>query len=187
LQQGLKVVRLKQGDPYIFGRGGEEFEYFKQMGDYEINVLPGLSSALSSTVLANIPATQRDVADQVLILTGTGRKGVLPEYPEYVPTRTTVFLMALHRAEVLQNELINNKKWDPSVPVAIVERASCVDQRVVRTKLKDLSEVVKIIGSRPPGLIIMGNSVDFLNGSLKEGQLYDIVEGFEDIDVSKFI
>jgi len=54
-------------------------------------------------------------------------------------------------------------------------------------EVKDLSEVVKIIGSRPPGLIIMGNSVDFLNGSLKEGQLYDIVEGFEDIDVSKFI
>ncbi|KAL6937395.1 hypothetical protein ACO0RG_003900 [Hanseniaspora osmophila] len=187
LQQGFKVVRLKQGDPYIFGRGGEEFQYFNAMGDYEIKVLPGLSSSLGSTVLANIPATQRDVADQVLILTGTGRKGVLPEYPPYVANRTTIFLMALHRAEVLQDALINGKHWDPNVPVAIIERASCVDQRVVRTKLKDLSEVVKIIGSRPPGLIVMGRSVDYLNGELKEGQLYDICEGYDDIDVSSYI
>ncbi|KAL6940813.1 hypothetical protein ACO0QE_004731 [Hanseniaspora vineae] len=187
LQQGFKVVRLKQGDPYIFGRGGEEFQYFNAMGDYEIKVLPGLSSSLGSTVLANIPATQRDVADQVLILTGTGRKGVLPEYPPYVANRTTIFLMALHRAEVLQDALINGKQWDPNVSVAIIERASCVDQRVVRTKLKDLSEVVKIIGSRPPGLIVMGRSVDYLNGELKEGQLYDICEGYDDIDVSSYI
>ncbi len=95
--------------------------------------------------------------------------------------------MALHRAEVLQDALINGKHWDPNVPVAIIERASCVDQRVVRTKLKDLSEVVKIIGSRPPGLIVMGRSVDYLNGELKEGQLYDICEGYDDIDVSSYI
>ena len=157
LEQGRKVVRLKQGDPYIFGRGGEEFLYFQEHG-YEPTVLPGLSSSLTSTVVAKIPATHRDVADQVLVCTGTGRKGVLPKIPEFVPTRTTVFLMALHRAKLLTQELLA-KEWDENVPVAIVERASCPDQRVTRTLLKYLPEVVEEIGSRPPGLLVVGKAV----------------------------
>lgn len=157
LEQGRKVVRLKQGDPYIFGRGGEEFLYFQEHG-YEPTVLPGLSSSLTSTVVAKIPATHRDVADQVLVCTGTGRKGVLPKIPEFVPSRTTVFLMALHRAKLLTQELLA-KEWDENVPVAIVERASCPDQRVTRTLLKYLPEVVEEIGSRPPGLLVVGKAV----------------------------
>lgn len=183
LTQGKHVLRLKQGDPYIFGRGGEEYQFFKAHG-YTPIVLPGLSSSLSSTVVADIPATQRGVADQVLICTGTGKKGAVPQIPEYVETRTTVFLMALHRSNILQENLLNNK-WDPELPVAIVERASCPDQRVTRTKLKYLSEVVEEIGSRPPGLIVTGHAVTQLVDDY-EG-IYHIDEGFNDIniDVSK--
>lgn len=182
LKEGRKVVRLKQGDPYIFGRGGEEYIFFTQQG-YEPQVLPGLSSALASTVVSKIPATQRDVADQVLVCTGTGRKGALPQIPEYVSSRTTIFLMALHRAEVLVQELLNHH-WDPNVPVAIVERASCPDQRVTRTQLKYLAEVVEEIGSRPPGLIVVGQSVAALmppksvefNAACK----YSVEEGYQE-------
>lgn len=148
LDNGLKVVRLKQGDPYIFGRGGEEFNFFKDHGYIPV-VLPGISSSLACTVLAQIPATQRDIADQVLICTGTGRKGALPIIPEFVESRTTVFLMALHRANVLITELLKHG-WDGDVPAAIVERGSCPDQRVTRTLLKWVPEVVEEIGSRPP-------------------------------------
>ncbi|AQZ14876.1 MET1 (YKR069W) [Zygosaccharomyces parabailii] len=180
-KKGLKVVRLKQGDPYIFGRGGEEYTYFSQHG-FEPVVLPGLSSALASTVVSRIPATQRNVADQVLVCTGTGRKGALPQIPEYVTSRTTIFLMALHRADVLVRELLNHQ-WDPKVPVAIVERASCPDQRVTRTQLKYVSEVVEEIGSRPPGLLVVGHSVAALLPDkliqFNDSHKYSIEEGYQ--------
>ncbi|KAL3230766.1 Uroporphyrinogen-III C-methyltransferase [Nakaseomyces bracarensis] len=180
LAQGKKVVRLKQGDPYIFGRGGEEFNFFSNHG-YEPAVLPGISSALAATVVSKIPATQRAVADQVLICTGTGRKGALPQVPEYVSTRTTVFLMALHRVDTLVKVLLE-KSWDPEVLVAVVERASCPDQRITRTKLKYLTSVVEEIGSRPPGLLVIGNATGVLlpekSVTFNESCKYHIDEGY---------
>lgn len=185
LQNGRKVVRLKQGDPYIFGRGGEEFLFFTEHG-YEPIVLPGLSSSLASTVVARIPATQRSVADQVLICTGTGRKGALPDIPEYVSTRTTIFLMVLHRIEMLKSALLE-RKWDPEVPVAIVERASCPDQRITRTKLKYIVETVEEIGSRPPGLLVIGNATGVLVPSQKmefnDSYKYFTEEGYRSSDI----
>lgn len=186
LAQGKKVVRLKQGDPYIFGRGGEEFNFFSEHG-YEPAVLPGISSALAATVVSKIPATQRAVADQVLICTGTGRKGALPQVPDYVSTRTTVFLMALHRVDTLVKVLLE-KSWDPEVLVAIVERASCPDQRVTRTKLKYLTSVVEEIGSRPPGLLVIGNATGVLlpekSVTFNESHKYDIDEGYRSFELN---
>lgn len=180
LEQGKKVVRLKQGDPYIFGRGGEEYIFFKEHG-YEPQVLPGLSSALASTVVSKIPATQRDVADQILVCTGTGRRGALPVAPEFVSTRTTVFLMALHRADALVQALLENK-WDQDVPAAIIERASCKDQRITRTLLKYVPQVVEEIGSRPPGLLVVGQAVTALlpkeDTEFTDTRKYHIEEGF---------
>ncbi|QID86509.1 uroporphyrin-III C-methyltransferase [Saccharomyces pastorianus] len=185
LTNGLKVVRLKQGDPYIFGRGGEEYNFFKSHG-YIPSVLPGISSSLACTVLAQIPATQRDVADQVLICTGTGRKGALPKIPEFVESRTTVFLMALHRANVLITELLKNG-WDSDVPAAIVERGSCPDQRVTRTLLKWVPEVVEEIGSRPPGVLVVGKAVNALADhdlvNFDESRKFVIDEGFREFEI----
>ncbi|OWB57393.1 methyltransferase activity protein [[Candida] boidinii] len=179
LNEGKKVIRLKQGDPYIFGRGGEEFKFFESHG-YSPLVLPGITSALASTIVSDIPATHRDVADQVLICTGTGRRGVLPNLPEYNASRTTVFLMALHRIVDLVPELINNKKWDANLPVAIVEKASSPDQRIVRTTLGNVAEVVQTIGSRPPGLLVTGWACSVLK-QLPEGSKYIVEEGYQNI------
>ncbi|KAE8861558.1 hypothetical protein CFE70_008622 [Pyrenophora teres f. teres 0-1] len=74
LKAGKVVVRIKQGDPYIYGRGGEEYDFFREHG-FIPSVLPGITSALSAPLFAAIPATHRGIADQVLICTGTGRKG----------------------------------------------------------------------------------------------------------------
>lgn len=175
LKEGKKVVRLKQGDPYIFGRGGEEYLFFEKNG-FKPVVLPGITSALSSTVSSQIPATQRDVADQVLICTGTGRRGVLPKIPEFVKTRTTVFLMSLHRINDLVEGLINNS-WDPEIPAAIVERSSCPDQRVTRTKLKYLNEAIEAIGSRPPGLLVVGYACEVLK---QHNEKWIVEEGYDD-------
>ncbi|GEQ66938.1 hypothetical protein JCM33374_g601 [Metschnikowia sp. JCM 33374] len=163
LQRGEKVVRLKQGDPYIFGRGGEEYLFFSQQHGFVPQVLPGITSALAAPVYSNIPATHREVADQVLICTGTGRRGALPNLPEFVESRTTVFLMALHRIVDLIPHLITEKKWVADLPVAIVERASCPDQRIIRTTLAKAPAAVEALGSRPPGLFVAGYACGILS------------------------
>ncbi|KNG83108.1 siroheme synthase [Aspergillus nomiae NRRL 13137] len=113
LRRGRYVLRLKQGDPYLYGRGGEEFEFFRGEG-YTPIVLPGITSALSASLFAEIPATHRGVSDQVLICTGTGRKGAAPEPPTYVPTQTVVFLMALHRLSALVESLTTLPQEEPT-------------------------------------------------------------------------
>ena len=154
LSQGKRVIRLKQGDPYIFGRGGEEYLFFREHG-YDVSVIPGLTSALTATALAGITATHRGVADQVVICTGTGRKGALPTPPEYTKSRTAIFLMALHRIEDLISSLVG-AGWPEDIPCGVVERASCRDQRVIRTRIKDVARAIESEGSRPPGLLIVG-------------------------------
>lgn len=180
LDKGLNIVRLKQGDPYVFGRGGEEFlqlnEYIATNKlDAKVQIIPGLTSALVGPLVADIPMTMRNVSNEILIMTGTGTGGNLPVYPEYKKERTSIFLMGLHRVEMLVDNLVNDKQWDDETAVCVVERAACEDQRVTRTKLKNLVEVVKIIGSRPPGVIVMGPAVNALVPD--NGELYTIKEG----------
>lgn len=160
MQKGQHVVRLKQGDPYIFGRGAEEYLYFRDHG-YEAEVFAGITSALSAPLLASISPTHRSVADQILICTGTGRGGALPPAPEYVVSRTYIFLMALHRIDDIVDLLIGNS-WDPEVACAIIERASCPDQRVLRTRLKDTGRAIARVGSRPPGLLVVGRACEVI-------------------------
>ncbi|CAH2353264.1 uroporphyrinogen-III C-methyltransferase [[Candida] railenensis] len=179
LQKGQRVVRLKQGDPYIFGRGGEEYNFFAENG-YKPKVLPGITSALAAPVLTNIPATHREVADQVLICTGTGRRGTLPNLPEFIKSRTTVFLMALHRIVDLIPKLIEEKDWDPKLPVAVIERASCPDQRVIRTTLENVAAAVEANGSRPPGLLVTGYACEVIekNSAIDEKNKWVVSEGW---------
>ena len=192
LKQGMTVLRLKQGDPYIYGRGGEEYAFFKQHG-YTPTVLPGITSSLSAPIFAAIPPTHRGVADQVLICTGTGRKGVAPPPPPYVKSQTVVFLMALHRLSSLVDSLTgaNNTStatninasyipWPNTTPCAVIERASCPDQRVIRTTLEDVVAAVEEEGSRPPGLLILGHSCEVLQNI--GGSKWVVEEGFAGLD-----
>ncbi|KAI1089495.1 uroporphyrin-III C-methyltransferase [Rostrohypoxylon terebratum] len=204
-REGKTVLRLKQGDPYVYGRGGEEVEFFRSEGfakEGDVVVLPGVTSALSAPLFAGIPGTQRDVADQVLICTGTGKKGKAPVPPEYVGSRTVVFLMALHRVEglvaelttYLESELVQGESggkeggegkrralWPRNTPCAVVERASCPDQRVIRTTLDKVVEAVEQEGSRPPGLLVVGAACEFLN-KLEKGRAWSVEEGFRGLD-----
>ncbi|KAI0530264.1 tetrapyrrole methylase [Xylaria digitata] len=211
VREGKTVLRLKQGDPYIYGRGGEEVEYFRNQGlGDRVVILPGVTSALSAPLFANIPPTQRDVADQVLICTGTGKKGRPPAPPEYTPTRTVVFLMALHRIEGLVGELteyleseyyspkeeaiplaveerVNSMPsqrslWPRNTPCAVIERASCPDQRVIRTTLDKVVKAIQQEGSRPPGLLVVGLACEFLN-KLESNSAWSVEEGFNSLDV----
>ncbi|KAJ5565913.1 hypothetical protein N7535_007551 [Penicillium sp. DV-2018c] len=189
LKQGRQVLRLKQGDPYLYGRGAEEFEFFRAEG-YSPVVLPGITSAMSASLFADIPATHRGVSDQVLVCTGTGRKGAAPNPPTYVPTQTVVFLMALHRISALVESLTtfpaedtdsqSRTLWPKETPCAIVERASCPDQRVIRSTLEHVCLAFEEAGSRPPGLLVVGASCHVLHNP--NGQRWVIEEGFHGLD-----
>ncbi|KAI9719538.1 MAG: hypothetical protein M1828_006167 [Chrysothrix sp. TS-e1954] len=173
------VIRLKQGDPYLYGRGAEEYDFFKSHG-FIPTVLPGITSALSAPLFAQIPATHRSVADEVLICTGTGRKGAAPDPPPWVATRTVVFLMALHRLAALIDSLKSDaKSWPTSTPCAVIERASCPDQRVIRTTLEYVCAAVEEEGSRPPGLLVVGNSCSVLR---TDHQKWVVEDGFRGLD-----
>lgn len=189
LRSGRQVLRLKQGDPYLYGRGAEEFEFFRKEGSIPI-VLPGITSALSASLFAEIPATHRGTTDQVLICTGTGRKGAAPESPTYVPTQTVVFLMALNRLSLLVESLTTSPAedsgarprtpWPKDTPCAIIERASCTDQRVIRTTLEHVCVAFETEGSRPPGLLVVGFSCHVLNQP--NDQKWVVEEGFRGLD-----
>lgn len=214
VRAGQTVLRLKQGDPFIYGRGGEEVAFFREkgLGD-RVLVLPGVTSALSAPLFAMVPPTQRDVADQVLVCTGTGKKGAPPSPPEYVASRTVVFLMALHRigglvreltteveAELLAPETIEaahtraeaatlpppgkRALWPRNTPCAVVERASCPDQRVIRTTLEFVAEAVEAEGSRPPGLLVVGRACEALF-ERERGRAWVVEEGFNGLDVGE--
>ncbi|KAL8862266.1 MAG: hypothetical protein Q9178_001275 [Gyalolechia marmorata] len=196
LQNGHTVLRLKQGDPYIYGRGSEEFAWFEERG-YKPIVLPGITSALSAPLFAHVPATSRGVSDQVLICTGTGRKGKAPEPPVFNASMTVVFLMALHRVGELVGSLVapslpspgdeekigedhvvvNGGGWPEDTPCAVVERASCSDQRVIRSTLQFVVQAVEAEGSRPPGLLVVGKACEVLKG--RGGARWVVEEGFE--------
>ncbi|KAL4924896.1 putative siroheme synthase [Aspergillus undulatus] len=188
VQKGRRVLRLKQGDPYLYGRGGEELEFFRAEG-YTPVVLPGITSALSAPSFAEIPATHRGVSDQVLVCTGTGRKGAAPEPPTYVPTQTVVFLMALHRLSALIESLTTPSTeegarprtlWPKETPCSIIERASCSDQRVIRSTLEHVCQAFETEGSRPPGLLVVGASCHVLHKPNDEKWIVE--EGFRDLD-----
>ncbi|CCH42868.1 Siroheme synthase [Wickerhamomyces ciferrii] len=173
IRKGLKVLRLKQGDPYIFGRGGEEYQWFAERG-INCNVLPGITSALSAPIFATIPTTHRGVTDQVLICTGTSKNGLIPQVPEFNNKRTTIFLMSLHRIEALSEQLIK-EKWPCELPVCVVEKASSPDQRIIRSDLQNISMALRQLGSRPPGLLIVGWSCGVLKST--KGSKWLVEEG----------
>jgi uroporphyrin-III C-methyltransferase len=210
VREGKTVLRLKQGDPFIYGRGGEEVAYFRSHRlDDRVSVLPGITSSLSAPLFAGIPPTQRDVADQVLICTGTGKKGKPPAPPEYVASRTVVFLMALHRISGLVQELTDFTEaetailddaqkqdvsdlnarlpqsrralWPLETPCAVIERASCPDQRVIRTTLEKVVEAIEQEGSRPPGLLVVGRACEALWEKEKRSN-WVVEDGFMGLD-----
>jgi uroporphyrin-III C-methyltransferase len=188
MQQGKNVLRLKQGDPYLYGRGAEEVTFFRERG-YDVRVIPGITSALSAAMFADIPVTHRAVADQVVVCTGTGRKGAAPEPPSYRESKTVVFLMALHRLDSLIKSLVEGQDqevtrrtlWPSSTPCAVIERASCPDQRVIRSTLAHVYQAVEAEGSRPPGLLVVGYSCEVLHKP-NEGKSWSVEEGFRGLD-----
>lgn len=174
LCHGRHVVRLKIGDPFVFGRGGEEVITFRRFG-VEPKVIPGVSAAFSAPLLANIPVTHRGVANQVVMCTGYGREGSSPDLIQYHEEQTLVFLMAVGRLKELCERLVRLAGYPEDTPVGIVEKAGCPAQRTVVGNMKNIADLAAVHHIQPPSTIVVGKVVEVLLDSYQYEQTEGLV------------
>lgn len=133
-----RVVRLKSGDPMVFARGGEELTELVTAG-CDVEVIPGISSALAAPILAGIPLTYRGIARSFAIATGHGKDGVLQDWSAYAKVDTLIILMGIKGRAEIATALIEAGR-PPDQPVAFIERASTPTERRVFAKLGEVAE-----------------------------------------------
>ena len=159
LRQGRRVVRLKEGDPFVFGRGGDEVLFFRQQG-FEPRLVPGISSCIAAPLAAGIPVTHRALATELCVATAVLKGGDVAGLPEHAPHRTTVLLMGVARLPTLARDLYA-RGYPPSLPAAIIEKATHADaQRVFRCDIASLASVAAENAVRSPAVITLGHVVN---------------------------
>lgn len=155
-QSGKRVVRLKGGDPFIFGRGGEELETLCHAG-IPFSVVPGITAASGCSAYSGIPLTHRDYAQSVRLVTGHLKTGGELDWANLAAEKQTlVFYMGLNQAATIQAQLIEHG-MQTDMPVALVENGTSVQQKVVSGDLTQLGELAQQVQS--PALIIVGRVV----------------------------
>ncbi|MGA0600294.1 uroporphyrinogen-III C-methyltransferase [Caulobacter sp. KR2-114] len=163
-QDGLQVVRLKGGDPFIFGRGGEELEACRAAG-VECLVAPGVTAALAASAAAGAPLTHRGAAQAVTFVTGHAAKGAEPDLDwEHLAraNHTVVIYMGVSTAGPIAGRLMDAGR-DPATPALIVENASRADEARIVTTLGDLASAAA--GLAGPALLIVGEAMALAQAS----------------------
>lgn len=164
---GKFVVRLKGGDPYVFGRGYEELEACVEAG-VPVTVVPGVTSAISVPALAGIPVTHRGVTHEFVVVSGhvaPDHPDSLVDWPALARLRgTIVLLMAVERIEQFATALLEGGRAKDT-PVTIVQEGSLRTQRVVRADLSTVAERVRSEAIRPPAIIVIGPTAGFTAGA----------------------
>ncbi|MFA3760424.1 uroporphyrinogen-III C-methyltransferase [Yersinia sp. 2544 StPb PI] len=158
-QRGLNVVRLKGGDPYVFGRGGEEAETLALAG-IPFEVVPGISSAIGGLAYAGIPVTHRDYASGFHVITGHLRQGNEPQDWATLAKLegTLIILMGMTQLTTICQQLVAGGKA-PTTPAAVVMYASHQQQQVASGTLLTLADQVAAQGLSAPALIVIGDVV----------------------------
>lgn len=162
--QGNRVVRLKGGDPFVFGRGGEELELLVE-NNIPYEVVPGITSAVSVPAYAGIPVTHRDYTSSVHIITGHARKGGSSkiQYDALVKMKATlIFLMGIGALEEICKSLIE-AGMDPETPAAVLERGTSAKQRRVIATVSTLKVAADQAVIQTPAIIIVGEVCSLSN------------------------
>ena len=155
---GKRVLRLKGGDPFVFGRGGEEAQTLVQAG-IPIRIVPGISAGIGGLAYAGIPVTHRDVNQAVTFLSGHDRTGLAPSAINWQGiadgSQVIVMYMAMKHLPEIAEKLISAGR-DPYEPVAIVSNATQADMRILETSLIDAAKDAAESDMKPPSIICIG-------------------------------
>lgn len=154
-RSGRSVVRLKAGDPMVFARGAEEWEYLNQHG-IEVEVVPGVSSALATPALAGIPPTCRGVAASFAVIAGHRENFMRTDWSQYTPIDTLIVLMGVENREYIAESLIRCGRRSTQ-PVAFIENGSTARERVVESTLAGVA--AGHVEVNPPAVFVIGDVV----------------------------
>lgn len=152
------VVRLKGGDPFVFGRGHEEMEYLTAF-DIEVEVIPGISSCISLPALQNVPVTRRGISESFWVLTATTTAGKLSADVSLAAqsSATVVLLMGIRKLALIVELFKESGKAD--TPVMIIQNGSRSNEKVVVANIFDIEEKAKSANIGAPGIIVIGDVV----------------------------
>ena len=176
-RNGNKVLRLKGGDPFVFGRGGEEAQTLIQ-NEIPIRIITGISAGIGGLAYAGIPVTHRDINQSVTFVTGHDQNGETPQTLNWTAisqgSQVLVIYMGMKHAKKIASELIKAGR-SPNEPVAVVTNATTMTQNVLETTLLNLNDDIVSSKVKPPAIICVGKAVlmrqvlnwqDMLNGGL---------------------
>ncbi len=154
------AVRLKGGDPFVFGRGMEEVQYAKSQGIEQIEVIPGISSAIAGPAAAGIPVTSRGYSNSFWVLTASTKTGELNKDLEIAAqsSATVVVLMGIQKLEAILDLFQQHRKMD--TPVAIIQNATMPDQKTIIGEIGTLSCGVAKPDPKAAGLVVIGEVVN---------------------------
>ncbi|MEL7253086.1 MAG: uroporphyrinogen-III C-methyltransferase [Pseudomonadota bacterium] len=160
-REGKRVLRLKGGDPFVFGRGGEEAQTLVQHG-VPIRIIPGISAGIGGLAYAGIPVTHRDVNQSVTFVTGHDQSGATPASLNWAAiaegSQVIVIYMGMKHAAAISENLIEAGR-DPNEPCAVVSSATTGEQRVLETTLSHMAADIEATGMEPPSILCIGRSV----------------------------
>lgn len=155
------VVRLKGGDPFIFGRGGEEAEYLKKF-KIKFEIIPGITSGIGSAVYSGIPLTHRKYSSSVVFVTGHEDPGKTKNPVQWKKlaksVETIVIMMGLSRIGIISKQLVSGG-LSKTTPVAVIRKGTNDDQKILIGNLSNITQKIKDHNITPPSIIIIGNVV----------------------------
>jgi uroporphyrinogen III methyltransferase/synthase len=161
-REGKIVARLKGGDPFVFGRGGEEAQYVHQHG-VRFEIVPGITSAVAVPAYAGIPVTHRDATSSFAVITGHEKPGKAVSSIQWdkiaTGIGTLVFLMGVENLEFIVKNLLEAGR-SQDTPVALIRQGTLPDQAVICGTLADIVEKVRQANFKPPAIIVVGETVN---------------------------
>jgi uroporphyrin-III C-methyltransferase len=161
-KKNKNVVRLKGGDPFIFGRGGEEAEFLRQH-KVKYEIIPGITSGIGSAEYSGIPLTHREYASSVVFVTGhedaKKKEGVVEWKKLAKAVDTIVIMMGLSRLEIISKKLISGG-LSKNTPVAVIQNGTTDEHKMIKGTLSNISKKVTEAKIKPPSIIIVGKVVN---------------------------